>query len=397
MERVMFVVNAREFGGLEIVLLDWLSQIDFSRVSVVLCCHGTPTLQERLDSTGLPVEIQKLTVSEDDPSWKAFHKWLRLFSSSQPQKIIFLEAVTSELNLIPVAAAWWFHRARIFLFEANWGRSVLTSSRPTKRKLHLGFLPGIGWYRHKETLRQRLRGFFAHHTFVVSQGIKDNLASHYGYPASRTSVLYHGVDIQRFQPSPTARSEFRRAHSIPDDATVIVSHGRLVKRKRVHRILKAFEALSPHHQNLWVLLTCYGPLKEEIEKTVEASAARDRVKLLGFQGDSSKLLKASDIYVLSSDDEGFGIALVEALSTGLLCVATRSPGPSDIIADGQNGILVEASDEGVRLGLQRALSLSSDERVRFTERARKTVEDRFEITHAIRSALDALGIPHRNP
>jgi glycosyltransferase involved in cell wall biosynthesis len=108
-------------------------------------------------------------------------------------------------------------------------------------------------------------------------------------------------------------------------------------------------------------------------------------------------LKASDIYVLSSDDEGFGIALVEALSTGLLCVATRGPGPSDIIADGQNGILVEASDEGVRLGLQRALSLGSDERVRLTERARKTVEDRFEIAQAIRSALDALGIPHRNP
>ena len=89
----MFVVNAREFGGLEIVLLDWLSQIDFSRVSVVLCCHGTPTLQERLAAIGLPVEIQKLTVSEDDPSWKAFPKWLRLFSSSQPQKIVFLEAV----------------------------------------------------------------------------------------------------------------------------------------------------------------------------------------------------------------------------------------------------------------------------------------------------------------
>jgi len=395
MERVMFVVNAREFGGLEVVLLDWLSCIDYSKVSVVLCCHGTDTLRQKLAVSGLPIEDIKLTVSENDSFLKAFPKWVGLFSSVRPNKIIFLEAVTSELNLTPVAAAWLFSRARIFLFEANWGRPVLTGSSKPKRKLHFGFLPGIGLYRHKETLRQRLRGRFAHHTFVVSRGIKDHLVAHYGYPSARTSVLYHGVDIQRFHPSSTERMDFRRLHGIPEDATVIVSHGRLVQRKHVERILKAFEVLSAQHPHLWVLLTCYGPLKEEVEKTAAGSRARDRVKLVGFQSDSSRTLKASDIYVLSSNDEGFGIALVEALSTGLLSVATSGPGPRDIITDGENGLLVEATEEGVLSGLRRALSLSPDERDRLSRRARATAEERFQIGAAIRGALEAMEIPHK--
>jgi CDP-glycerol glycerophosphotransferase len=169
----------------------------------------------------------------------------------------------------------------------------------------------------------------------------------------------------------------------------------LVSRKRVDRVLKAFDVLSAEYPKLWVLLTCYGPLKAEVEQMVAKIDERSRVKLVGFQTDSSRVLKASDIYVLSSNDEGFGIALVEALSTGLVCVATDGPGPKDIIANGQNGFLVEANEEGVLRGLRQALCLHPDERDRLVQRARKTAEDRFEIGAAIRTALEAMEIPRR--
>jgi glycosyltransferase involved in cell wall biosynthesis len=394
MEKVLFLVKAREFGGLEIVLLDWLSGIEYSKVSVTLCCYGTDALRNRLTSSGLPIDNVQLTISDAEPIWKSFPKWLRLLSSIRPDKIVILESGVGDFTLTPVVAAWLSKRMRLFYFESNWGRPISPSSNGA-RKLHFGFLPGIGLHRYKEIFRQRLRGRLADRTFVMSQAIKDNLIANYGYPAGRTSVLYHGVDTKRFHSSPAERMEFRRAHEIPEDATVVVCHGRLVLRKRVDRILKAFELLSSEYGNLWVLLTCYGPLKEEVEKIVASSAARGRVRLVGFQEDSSRVLKASDIYVLSSNDEGFGIALVEALSTGLVCVATNGPGPRDIIADGENGFLVEASDEGVLLGLRRALKLSPDERAQFARRARRTVEERFEINAAIQSALDAAEIPRR--
>lgn len=394
MEKVLFLLKAREFGGMEIVLLDWLSRVDFSKVAATICCYGTDAFRERLRATGLPVESIPLTISDDEPFRKTFPQWRRLFESRRPDKVVMLEAVTSELGATPVVAAWRAGVPRTYLFEANWGRDPGSVDAP-KRKPHYSVLPGIGLYRRLETFRQRLRGRLSYRTFVVSQGIKDNLLRHYGYPAEKTEVMYHGVDTQRFQASPEVRREFRRANGIPNGARVIVSHGRLVPRKHVERILKAFEALSEADETLWVLLTCYGPLKEEVERLAAASAARNRIRLVGFQGDASAVLKASDIYVLSSNDEGFGIALLEALSAGLLCIATEGPGPRDILTDCENGFLVEASDDGVLLGLRRALGLAPPERERFVWRGRETVVERFEIRAAIQRSLGALEIPQR--
>jgi glycosyltransferase involved in cell wall biosynthesis len=229
----------------------------------------------------------------------------------------------------------------------------------------------------------------------MSQGIKNNLVTHFRAPADHISVLHHGVNTARYSPSSVDRADFRRTHGIPEDAIVIVSHGRLVRRKRIERILQALELLYGEHPNLWLVVTAYGPLNEEMERAVASSPARNRVRLVGFQEDPTKILKASDIYVLSSNDEGFGIALVEALSTGLVCVATRGPGPTDILADPDTGILVEESLEGVTAGLRQALALTPDQRRQLAERARKMVQARFEIGAVIRKALDALEIPHR--
>jgi glycosyltransferase involved in cell wall biosynthesis len=394
MEKVLFLVKAREFGGLEVLLLDWLSGVDCSKASVALCCYGTETLRQKLACLKMPIESIPLSISDSEPFWKTFPKWLRLFSSIQPNTVVILESVVGEFDVIPVLAARLSARGQITLFEASWGRSLSSSVKPA-RKLHYGFLPGIGLHRYKEMFKQRLRGRLAHRTLVVSQAVKDNLTAEYGYPAGRTSVLYHGVDTNRFQASRAERIEYRRAHKIPEDATVIVSHGRLAPKKRIDRILKAFAVLSPEYENLWMLLTCYGPLKEDVENTVASSGAYRRVKLIGFQEDSSRILKASDIYILSSDDEGFGIALVEALSTELVCVATSGAGPRDIITDRENGFLVEPNDEDILLGLRRALSLDLHRRERLVRQARKTVEEKFEIRAAICRALEATGIPHR--
>jgi glycosyltransferase involved in cell wall biosynthesis len=393
MERVLFVVNAVEFGGLEIVLLDWLSGIDYSKVSVVLC-YRSDILQQKVASTGLPVETIQLSIPDGEPAWKTLQNWRRTFSSIRPQRIVLLEGNLGDLRWIPLLAARLSTRGGAFLFAGGGGPSASEISTE-KRKVHFGFLPGIGLYQQREILKQRLRSRLLHHAFVSGQGLKSNLVASHRYPSERVSVLYHGVDTGRFRASLADRIEYRRLHTIPDDATVIVSHGRLAPVKRVDRTLKAFAALSAEHANLWLVLTLHGPLKQEIEKIVASNDTYRRVKLVGFQEDVSKLLKAGDFFVLSSDHEGFGIALIEAMSTGLVCVSTNCQGPSEIVADGKNGILVQATDAGILAGLRRALGLNEDERARLVERARRTVEARFELHAAICRALDSLGIPRR--
>jgi glycosyltransferase involved in cell wall biosynthesis len=393
MEKVLFVTWGVEFGGLEIVLLDWLSRIDYSKVLVVLCCRSD-ILLEKLTAKGLPVECVKLAVPEKETFWKLFPKWLRIFSSIRPQKIVFLEGVVGQFSLMSMLAAWCATRGNLFLFAGGWGRSPATRISSTEaRALRFGFPPRLNLYRFQEIFEQRLRGRLARQTLVMSQALKNNLQASFGYPGHRTSILYHGVDTKRFQPFPAQRHEFRRTHGIPDNATVIVSHGRLARVKRVDRILKAFEVLSTEHEDLWLLLTDYGPLKDEVARFVASSDNHLRVKLVGFQQDTTGILKAGDIYVMASDTEGFGIALVEAMSTGLVCVATNCGGPAEIVVNGENGILVDVSDEAVLAGLRHALLLSTEERRRLIAQARRTVEERFEIHAAVRRALDSMAIP----
>lgn len=395
MERVLFVVNAEEFGGLEIVLLDWLSGIERSKVSVVLC-YRTDVLRERLAARGLPAEAVKLNIADGEPWWQAFWRWRRVFSSIRPHKIVLMEGNVGDLGLTPLLAARFSTRGNVFLFAGGGGGTVASANISSgQKKLHYSFLRGFRLYRYKEIFKQKLRSSLLQRSFVSSQGLKDNVIACFGYPASRISVLYHGVDTGRFQPSSTERAEYRRAQGIPDDAIVIVSHGRLAPVKRADRILRAFALLSAEHPNLWLLMTSYGPLKDEVERTVASSNAYRRVRLVGFQEDASRLLKAADIYVLASDREGFGIALIEAMSTGLVCVATNCQGPATIVVNGENGFLVEATDEDVLAGLRLALCLSPEERARVVDQARKTVEKRFELHTAVRGALDSMEIPAR--
>jgi glycosyltransferase involved in cell wall biosynthesis len=394
MKRVLFVLNAGEFGGLEIVLLDWLSAIEYSKVSVALC-YRADVLLEKLTLKQLPVETVKLTIPDREPFWNAFSKWLRVFSSVRPHDLIFLEGSLGDFGLIPMIAARLSTRGTVSLFAGGGGAQPPVGDSAVKRRLYYGFLPGIGLYRLKQILKQKIRNSLLHQTFVSSRGFKDNLVAYLRYPVGRTSILYHGVDIGRFKPSIHERAQYRRAIGIPEDATVIVSHGRLAPVKRVDRILKAFATLSSEYANLWLLMTSYGPMKDEVERVVAGNEAFRRVKLVGFQEDTSKLLQAGDIYVLASDREGFGIALIEAMSTGLVCVATNCQGPAGIVANGGDGILVEPTDEGVLEGLRRALCLRPEERGRIAAQARKTVEDRFEIHAAVRRALDSMEIPSR--
>lgn len=395
MEKVLFLTWGIEFGGLEVVLLDWLSGIDYTSISVVLACRAPEIFREKLGEKGLNVELVQLRIPESKPFWRILQAWFRTFSSIRPDKVIFLEGVFAQFSLMAVLAGYWSTRDRAFLFLGGWGSSSANEGPAGKAKSLDSLSRRIKRYGFKEVWKHWLRARVFRRTFAASQTLKNNLATSFGYLQGRISILYHGVDTGQFTPSSAVQIEFRKTHGIPANAKVVVSHGRLARVKRTDRIVKAFETLSREHANLWLLITAYGPLKDEVEKTVGSSDARHRVRLVEFQKDSSALLKASDVYLMASDNEGFGIALIEAMATGLVCVATDCGGPSEILVDGENGFLVEPTDEGVLNGLRRVLQLTDLARARLSEKARKTVEDRFEVLAAIRCALDALAIPKK--
>jgi glycosyltransferase involved in cell wall biosynthesis len=145
-------------------------------------------------------------------------------------------------------------------------------------------------------------------------------------------TIPNGVDIDKFW-RPEARAEWRRANGFQDDDLLIVSNGRLAPPKRPDLLAEATQEI-PEAQ---LILAGYGPLRASVE-------GRERVHVLGYRADIPEILAAADIFALASDWEGLPLAVVEAMAAGLPVVSTDVGSISEVVSNGDTGLLVPAGD-----------------------------------------------------
>jgi glycosyltransferase involved in cell wall biosynthesis len=99
------------------------------------------------------------------------------------------------------------------------------------------------------------------------------------------------------------------------------------------------------------------------------------VELVRYVPDIRDFYQRCDAFVLSSVDDGFGMALFEAMANGLPCVVTRNCGASELLTDGEDGLIIDArSEEQIAEALLR-LYQNEDERVVIARKGRQTVRD----------------------
>lgn len=151
----------------------------------------------------------------------------------------------------------------------------------------------------------------------------------------------------------------------PKRAKVILSAGRLHPDKGYARLLKAFQAIHASAPDWQLQIIGAGPLLPDLQAQVEQLGLTEHVAFLGFlenQAMRQKMLEAS-IYAMTSESEGFGIVLVEAMDAGLPVIAYDVPvGPRAIIADQQTGFLIENNNQAAFV--QKTLALIEDEALR---------------------------------
>lgn len=382
-KRLLFLRKTSVFGGSEIVILDFLKAIDYQANSVYLATSAD-VFTILLRDLNLPVTCLPLTATFTGGYFRVFISWMRYLRRLRPHKIILAEGEFRDFPLAIALAAFASARGNVWMMELH------PAPEPTKGSSRAcwGLIP--------LSLRERARGWLTRGILSDSHGVKDRLVRAYGYPPEKINVIHHGVDTKRFSPaSQNTRRALRRDLQIPDEAVVVVSTARLDQNKRLDRLIQAFDDLSASQNNLWLLLTGDGPLRAELKSLAQSVTNRENIRFLGHVEDVCAVLQASDIYVLPSDEEGFGIALVEAMACQLVCVATRTIGPSEIIQDGLNGILTDLSAEGVLKGLEHALRMGHQEREGLGSRARQRVVENFRVEEAVVKGLGFLEINQR--
>jgi glycosyltransferase involved in cell wall biosynthesis len=160
--------------------------------------------------------------------------------------------------------------------------------------------------------------------------------------SSRLSVILNGIDVSQFAPGPDARRLARRALGISDSAWVVGTVGRLSQEKDQALLLRAMIPLLDTRRH--VVIVGDGPERGTLEALARASGCAPSIHIVGARHDVHALLHAFDVFVLPSRSEGLPLVLLEAMSSGLVVVATAVGGIPDLVEHGVTGFLVATGD-----------------------------------------------------
>ena len=180
-----------------------------------------------------------------------------------------------------------------------------------------------------------------------SQRIVDELIGEEGVPASRTGLIYNGSDLARFQ-SPVDRVKVRAKLGIDPTTTVIACLANLMSYKGHAELLVALAAIKDRLPKHWKLLAIGrdGGTLADLKAQTSALGLEENVLWLGLRRDVADLLRASDIGVLASHEEGFSNAIIESMASGLPMVVTNAGGNAEAVPHGICGLVTPAHDPG---------------------------------------------------
>jgi len=218
----------------------------------------------------------------------------------------------------------------------------------------------------------RLTDPLADVTVAVSDAVAARHASVRAVSARRLRVIPNGVDTTLFRPDAARRERMRQLLGLGQEFTWLAV-GRLMWKKGYTTLLRAFAGLGKGI----LLVAGAGPQDTELRRLAGDLGAD--VRFLGERQDVADLMSACDGFVHASLVEGLPLALLEAASSGMACVATDVGGVSEIIVHERTGYLVSPGvPEALGAAMSRLMSLSGEQRRKLGLAARDRVVARFE-------------------
>jgi teichuronic acid biosynthesis glycosyltransferase TuaC len=187
----------------------------------------------------------------------------------------------------------------------------------------------------------------------VSQSLKD-VAVGLGIPPEKIRVIPNGVDADRF--FPRERAVARKALSLHQDGTILLSVGGLNEGKGFQRLVGVLPRLLARRPDLRLVIVGGerpgDSVRPALERLIAAHRLERHVTLVGERphAEIPLWMAAADVFCLATRSEGWSNVLLEALACGRPVVATRVGGNPEIVPDERYGLLVEPQDDAALAG-----------------------------------------------
>lgn len=344
-KRALFLINSLAGGGAE-------------RVMCTLLRHSEPERAE--------FDIS-LVVLDNEPAGNAPPDWvdLRQFDCrfSLARSVMAVRKLHEELR--PDISL-------SFLNRANWANAlgsrapfVLSARAHTSHHLANGLRGAVS--------RTMVRSLYprASRIIAVSDGVARDLSDNFGVPTERLVSIPNPVDVE------TIQTKARETPTVKVDGPFIMSAGRLVAVKNFAMLIRAFASAGSEGK---LVIAGEGEERGPLETLARELGVADRVILPGYVANPYPLMAAADMFILSSDSEGYPNALIEGMAAGRPVISTNcDSGPSQILAEAprhavqgityaEHGVLVPVDNVEAMAEAIRALN-DPTKRARYGEKA----------------------------
>lgn len=189
---------------------------------------------------------------------------------------------------------------------------------------------------------------FVDHYIAMSRDLEEYLVKRVGFGRRHVTQIYNGVDAERFRPSGIGRHPVCGSPFNDCALWVVGTVGRMQAIKDQLGLTRAFiravQADDHARSRVRLILVGDGPLREQCAAELSAAGMADLAWLPGERDDVADLMRTLSCFVLPSLGEGISNTILEAMASALPVIATRVGGNSELVQEGQTGMLVPAAD-----------------------------------------------------
>lgn len=314
-KQILIIQESVKGGGAEKVLTDLLRHFDNSQYDVTLLLINAygPHLSE------IPVKIKRIYINKRPPSL-----FRRCLNHCAPIRDVLFQ------NKVKRAVKRKRYDTIISFMEgpATKAHSFITDHATKNLSwVHTNLITNH-WsaFIYRNLAEEKAAYQKMDNIIFVSQGAKEAFSKLFDI-SEKLKVIYNIIDYQTINQ--------KAATSIPEKTKFTICNvGRLTEQKRQDRLLKIAKILKDKGFEFEIWILGEGKLEFQLKNQAKALEISDVVKFLGYQANPYPYIKVSDIFVLTSDTEGYPTVVCEALCLGKPVISTNITGSDELLANG---------------------------------------------------------------
>lgn len=365
--KILYVITKSNWGGAGRYVYDLATNLPKDKFDVAVALGGEGRLKTKLEETGvrtIPISYLKRDVNIlEDIS--VFFNLLKIFKVERPDIVHLNSSKIGGMG----ALAGRIAQVKKIIFTAHgwaWGED--------RNIIQKNIIKFLSW----------ITILLSHKTITVSK-YDEKLASSLLFVTKKLTTIHNGIPEINFTDKITAREILLNKQNIhTDDETLWVGAiGELHKNKGFYYAIEAFSILSKTTKNFVFIIIGDGEERRALQNLIERHQLEKNILIFKREENGAELLKAFDVFLLSSIKEGLPYVVLEAGMAKIPTIATSTGGISEIIRDLKSGILIQPKNPEAILKSISYISTNKDKSRQFGEKLHTDIINKFSTTQMV--------------